>query len=497
MGDTKKKANVQYSRSLSFAQQASFETILNADIRRESLQAQREILDGIFKGHEILKELNDEGIEVILNANKGINPFTVVVGSSGPLEPFIGDVVSAFALNEISTSHIETRRRRSNDGWELLINCDGTKEQLVEALTALARNHTKLIRVALYHRNAVRKAPWFPCHISELDECSHCITKYEPTLDSRHPGYGDAAYIARRDFLNSLAKQYKHGDPIPLVEYTAEEHATWKTVYQRLHALRETHTCSAYRKNIKKLEDEGILSSEKIPQIRDLNEFLQRKTGFILRPCSGLLSARDFLASLAFRRFQTTTYLRHNSRPHHSPEPDLIHELLGHVPMFADPVVAQLSQDIGLMSLGASDEQIEQLANVYWFIIEFGLCKEDGRLKAIGAGLVTAYGELQHACSDKPDHRDFDPAVTAVQQYEDSDYQPLYFVAHSIEDALLKLRSYALSMERNFDVIYDPFTRSIEVIHNVSDLGPALERFRVDFSSISLAFEKLSMRKMD
>ncbi|VDM58026.1 unnamed protein product [Angiostrongylus costaricensis] len=240
----------------------------------------------------------------------------------------------------------------------------------------------------------------------------------------------------------------KNGDPIPLVEYTGEEHATWKAVYERLHALRETHTCSAYRRNIKKLEDEGILSSEKIPQIRDVNEFLQSE-----------LLKRFFLNFI----LTTATYLRHNSRPHHSPEPDLIHELLGHVPMLADPVVAQLSQDIGLMSLGAPDEQIEQLANVYWFIIEFGLCKEDGRLKAIGAGLVTAYGELQHACSDKPEHRDFDPAVTAVQQYEDSDYQPLYFVAHSIQDALLKLRSYALSMERNFDVIYDPFTRSVEV----------------------------------
>ena len=77
---------------------------------------------------------------------------------------------------------------------------------------------------------------------------------------------------------------------------------------------------------------------------------------------------------------------------------------------------------------------------VYWFIVEFGLCREDGRLKAIGAGLLSAYGELQHACSDVPDHKDFDPVVTAVQKYEDDDYQPLYFVANNIQDALIKLR---------------------------------------------------------
>ncbi|PIO62647.1 Biopterin-dependent aromatic amino acid hydroxylase, partial [Teladorsagia circumcincta] len=158
------------------------------------------------------------------------------------------------------------------------------------------------------------------------------------------------------------------GEPIPYVDYTKEEHETWRAVYEKLRDLRESHACSAYRRNLKLLEDEGVLTPNKIPQIRDVNKYLQSKL--------------------------TTTYLRHGSKPHHSPEPDLIHELLGHVPMFADPMVAQMSQDIGLMSLGATDEQIEKLATVYWFIIEFGLCREDGQLKAIGAGLLSAYGEL-------------------------------------------------------------------------------------------------------
>lgn len=111
------------------------------------------------------------------------------------------------------------------------------------------------------------------------------------------------------------------GDLIPVIEYTADEVSTWSAVFNTVLDLMPKHFCMEYRDAFKMLQDDNIFTADKIPQLKDMNEFLKKHTGFTLRPAAGLLTARDFLASLAFRVFQSTQYIRHSTSPFHTPEP--------------------------------------------------------------------------------------------------------------------------------------------------------------------------------
>ena len=207
-----------------------------------------------------------------------------------------------------------------------------------------------------------------------------------------------------------------------------------------------------------------------IPQQEDISKFLQRRTNFRMRPVAGLLSSRDFLNGLAFRVFFSTQYIRHHSRPLYTPEPDLVHEFCGHAPMFADQSFADFSQEIGLASLGASDEDIEKLARCYWHSVEFGLCRQDGENKAYGAGLLSSFGELEYACSDShpgadepPEIKPWDPEVAAHQEFPITTYQPTYFLAESLEDVKTQMRRYCEDLPRPFFAQHNVQTDTIHI----------------------------------
>lgn len=236
-------------------------------------------------------------------------------------------------------------------------------------------------------------------------------------------------------------------------------------------------------------------SRDAIPQLEDVSNFLRDATGFILRPVAGLLSSRDFLAGLAFRVFHSTQYIRHPSKPLYTPEPDICHELLGHAPLFADPSFARFSQEIGLASLGAPDEYIEKLATCYWFTVEFGVTKEDGNVKAYGAGLLSSFGELEYALTDKPEVRPFDPAVTGVTKYPITEYQPVYFLSESFEDAQQKLREFALTIPRPFVIRYDPYTQSVEIMDSNAQIENLARDIQGSMQMLTDAIQKIRLNE--
>lgn len=221
-----------------------------------------------------------------------------------------------------SVVHLETRPSQvAGIQFDALVKVSMTRVNLLQLIRSL-RQSTSFAGVNLVSDNNVSsKTPWFPRHASDLDNCNHLMTKFEPELDMNHPGFADKDYRERRKQIAEIAFAYKYNDPIPYITYTEPENATWMRVFNTVLDLMPKHACAEYKAAFGKLQSADIFVPHRIPQLDSVSNFLRKHTGFTLRPAAGLLTARDFLASLAFRVFQSTQYVRHANSPFHTPEP--------------------------------------------------------------------------------------------------------------------------------------------------------------------------------
>lgn len=227
----------------------------------------------------------------------------------------------------------------------------------------------------------------------------------------------------------------------------------------------ETHACKEFNWTIDAFQKDIGLRNDDIIQLETISSYLKEKTGWRLKPVGGLLTQREFLNGLAFRIFHSTQYIRHHTDPLYTPEPDIVHELLGHAPMFAHQEFADFSQDIGLASLGADELEIQRLAAIYWFTIEFGMCREGDSNKVYGAGILSSVGELEYALTDEPKLYPFDPYEIAQNHLEFpiSSMQPHYFIAESFTKAKQQIADYCETIPKPFNVIYNNVNNSIDV----------------------------------
>jgi monomeric phenylalanine-4-hydroxylase len=242
-----------------------------------------------------------------------------------------------------------------------------------------------------------------------------------------HPGANDPEYRERRDYIAGLSKKFRETGQITDVDYTEEEQNIWRHVAERLEELHEKHASPFY---LRAKRDLGI-STTRIPQLSEMNRRLKELTGFRLAPIEGLVETRAFLSWLSYRVMLSTQYIRHNSRPDYTPEPDIVHESIGHIPMFTNPNFADYSQFVGHGARLANDKQLEALGRLYWFTVDFGLVEHEGDIKAYGAGLLSSYGELAHAFSDCVERRPFDLEEVISTPYTYSDMQPVLYVIPS------------------------------------------------------------------
>jgi len=250
-------------------------------------------------------------------------------------------------------------------------------------------------------------------------------------LNPDHPGFRDLVYRRRRDEIAAAALAHRYPDPAPRIAYTDEEAGVWSLVLDELEALHRERACAEHLAAWPRLG----FHKARVAQLADVSEVLRAATGFSLQPVAGLVTPRVFMERLADGLFLATQYMRHHSRPRYTPEPDVIHELIGHAALLTDPRYAQVNRLFGEATRRAGDARVEQLIRVYWYALEFGLVRQDGQTRAFGAGLLSSIGELGRYATDASLRR-FSIEEVSRTPFDPTQYQSTLFVADS-SDALL------------------------------------------------------------
>ncbi len=213
-------------------------------------------------------------------------------------------------------------------------------------------------------------------------------------------------------------------------DYSATDHAAWAALYaRRTPALQST----ASEVFLRGAETIG-LGPTRIPDLLQLNQRLSARTGWSALPVTGFLPAGEFFRCLAGRRFPTTVVIRPLDRLDYTPEPDIFHDVFGHVPLHADAVFADFLQRFGALASRAADaHSTERLARFFWFTVEFGLVREGGAVKLFGSGLISSAAEAEHALSAACERRPFDLEQVLATPFEIDRLQPVLYVVDGFD----------------------------------------------------------------
>ena len=247
-------------------------------------------------------------------------------------------------------------------------------------------------------------------------------------LGADHPGATDPEYRRRRNAIATLAMDWQPGRPVPQVPYTAQEHEVWRVVCAELDPLHRRLACAQYLSG----KDRLGLTVDRVPQLAEVTAALAPLTGFGYVPAAGLVPLLQFYGSLADGTFHSTQYVRHHSVPLYTPEPDVLHEVVGHGNCLAEPRFAALYRAAGRAARRVTTAPaLEFVSRVFWFSLEFGVLREGGQVRTYGAGLLSSFGEIQQL--ERARLHPLEVARMGVQTYDITHYQPVLFCAASFD----------------------------------------------------------------
>lgn len=212
--------------------------------------------------------------------------------------------------------------------------------------------------------------------------------------------------------------------------YTEEEHDVWRLLYsRRVGSLQET----ASNVFLSGMESIGLVA-DRVPNLQEVNRRLTRMTGWSAVGVGGFIPAPQFFRCLAMKRFPTTLIVRRRSQMDYLPEPDIFHDVFGHVPLHANPIFAEFLQRFGdVASRSQSPEETLAMARLFWFTVEFGLIREEGSVRIYGSGLISSQSDAANALGDSCDRRPFSLDAVISQPFEIDKIQPVLFVIESYD----------------------------------------------------------------
>ncbi len=212
--------------------------------------------------------------------------------------------------------------------------------------------------------------------------------------------------------------------------YTEESHEVWSLLFsRRIRALEQT----ASQVFLEGMERIG-LAPDRAPDLADVNRRLDASTGWNAVGVDGFIPAAQFFRCLSRRRFPTTLGVRPRAQLDYLPEPDIFHDVFGHVPLHADPIFADFLQRFGALAAGARTElETAQMARLFWFTVEFGLIRERNEVRIYGSGLISSHGDAANALSDRCERLPFKLDDVIAQDFAIDDLQPRLFVVESFD----------------------------------------------------------------